>query len=780
MYAHVKAWLSGAAVLAGSHVPALADNVLPKQPAPFGGKIDSDLAKSVPSWPEEVKAPDGAPNVIVILIDDVGFSTSEALGGPVHTPAIDRLVHSGLLYNNFHVNALCSPTRAALLSGRNDHQVGFGTIAEAATGFPGYNSVWPKSAATIAEVLKDNGYSTAAFGKWHNTPTWETSAAGPFDRWPTGLGFEYFYGFIAGQDDQWVPRLYRDTIPVEPWGTAKQGYHLTTDLTDDAIIWLHRHDAVAPDKPFLLYFATGATHKPHQVPRQWIAKYKGKFDQGWDKLRQETFTRQKALGVIPADAELTPRPKELPAWDSLKPDERKLLAHQMEVYAGFMEQTDYEVGRLLQAVRDEGRWDNTLVLYIVGDNGASAEGGLDGSDAALISGKPAPLAERLKIMDKLGTDAYMNHYAAGWAWGLDTPFQWTKQVASHLGGTTDPLIVSWPARIKATGVRGQFQHVTDIAPTIYEAAGIVPPEAVNGVKQMPLEGHSLIYSFNAPAAPGDHPLQIFESLSNAAIYQDGWWAGRRTFVPWKVFSTERSGNTEHPWELYNLAEDYSQAHDLAATHPDKLKQMVQLFDSEARRTDVYPITSVFVFAPALDGERKHFVFRSGVDRIPPQIIRAAKWTSHTITADVVIPAGKASGVIIAEGGRQGGYTLGGFTLYLKDGRPVYEVMAYGNPAGKIVSSILPKPGKAEIAVRVELDPIPPGGNALTAYYGPTQGTARLFVNGKPAGETRIANFSAVYGETLDIGKDLGSPVSRAYEAPFAFNGTIEKVTLDLK
>jgi arylsulfatase len=770
--------LMGSAVIFGT-TAALAGEALPKGPAPFEGKLDPDRSKAIPSWPQRVQAPAGAPNVIVILLDDVGFATSEALGGPVHTPAIDQLVHAGLLYNNFHVNALCSPTRAALLTGRNDHQVGYGTISEAASGFPGYNSLWPKSAASIAEVLKDNGYNTAAFGKWHNTPVWEVSAAGPFDRWPTGLGFEYFYGFIAGQDDQYVPRLYRNTWPVEPGKTAKQGYHLTTDLTDDAIRWLHNHDAVAPDKPFFLYFATGATHKPHHVAPQWIAKYKGKFDGGWDKLRAESFARQRAMGVIPANAELTPRPKELPAWDSLSPDQKKLMARQAEVYAGFMEQTDYEVGRLVQAVRDEGQWDNTLVLYIVGDNGASAEGGLEGDDKALVSGKRAPVEERVKILDKLGSDAFMNHYSAGWAWGFDTPFQWTKQVASHLGGTMDPLIVSWPAKIKAAGLRGQFQHITDIAPTIFEAAGIAMPDTVDGVKQLPLEGSSLIYTFASPNAPSNHHVQYFETMSNVAIYQDGWWAGKRSFTPWEVFSTARSGAQEHRWELYDLSKDYSQAHDLATADPAKLREMTALFDREAWRNNVYPLSQTFAFAPALDGERKHFVFRAGVDRIQPQIIRNMKWTSHTITAKVVIPAGKANGVLIAEGGSQGGYTLGGFSLYVMNGHPVYEVTAYGNPAGKIVGPEVLAPGKAEIKVEVELAPIAPG-NALTPYYGPTHGTARLFVNGKPAGGTKIANISGIYGETLDIGRDLGSPATPAYRAPFAFNGTIDTVTLDFK
>ncbi len=493
--------------------------------------------ESVPSWPEAAKAPDGAPNVILILLDDVAFGDTSLMGGSAQTPVIEKLAAQGLLYNRFHVCPMSSPTRASLLTGRNHHQVGFGNISELSAGFPGYNSVFPKAAAPMAEVLRQNGYSTAAFGKWHNTPTWEISPTGPFDRWPTGQGFEYFYGFMGGAISQWQPRLYRNTVAVEPPATPQQGYHLTTDLANEAIRWLHQHEATAADKPFFLYFATGAVHAPLHVAKEWIDKYRGKFDQGWDKLREETFARQKKLGVIPADAELTPRPSELPAWDSLSAEQKKLMARQAEVYAGFLEHTDYEVGRVLQAIKDEGKADNTLVLYIVGDNGASAEGALTGYENGGPYGNSnsADVATRLQYADEFGSELFANAYSAAWAWGMSSPLQWMKQVASHLGGTRDPLIVSWPARIKAKGeIRSQFAHVVDIAPTIYELAGIRFPDTVNGVKQIPLEGKSFAYTFDNPQAPSAMTLQYFEMLGSRGIYKDGWWAGARNRLPWNL------------------------------------------------------------------------------------------------------------------------------------------------------------------------------------------------------------------------------------------------------
>jgi arylsulfatase A-like enzyme len=760
-------------------VAALAQVSLPRQPAPFAGVVDEDRARSKPDWPKLITAPKGAPNVLLVLIDDVGFGATSITGGPVAAPALVRLAHEGLRYNNFHVNALCSPTRAALLSGRNDHEIGFGTVTEAATGYPGYNSIWPKSAASIAEVLRDNGYSTAAFGKWHNTPTWEVGPAGPFNHWPNALGFDYYYGFMAADDSQWEPRLYRNNVPAEPWGKPVDGYHLTTDLTNDAIHWLHQHDAVAPQKPFFLYFATGATHEPHQVPQKWIDKYKGKFDQGWDKLREETFARQKAQGIIPANAELTPRPAELPAWDSLTPDQKKLLAHQAEVYAGFLEQTDYEVGRLVDAIRVAGQADNTLVLYIVGDNGASGEGGLDGHDLVDVNGKPKPLDQRVKISPQLGSDLYFNHYAVGWAWGLDAPFQWTKQVASHLGGTTDPLVAVWPAKITDRGaVRGQFQHVTDIAPTIYEAAGVTPPDTVDGVKQLPLEGHSLLASFMNADAPSTHPLQYFEMVGNRGIYKDGWWAGSRHVLPWEIFGPKYLSTPigNHPWELYNLTEDFSQAHDLAAENPDKLKELVALFDSEAKRNNVYPLVPNFSAPPYISQGQTHFVFAPDVARLTQQQLPNLRGRNYTLTADITVPDTGGDGVIVADGG-----VAGGFVIYVTNGTPVFEANANGNVAGLVAGSDKLQPGHNTIEADITANPSAKGPDAalrsLLARL-PLPENVTLKVNGNTVGQGKIANYVGIYDETLDVGRDLGSPVSPTQSAPFT--GKIASVTLDLK
>jgi arylsulfatase A-like enzyme len=752
-----------------------AADTLPRPDPPFKGKIDPSRDKSSPDWPQRPSAPKGAPNVILILLDDVGFGATSTFGGPVPTPALDELAKSGLRYNRFHVNSLCSPTRAALLSGRNDHEIGFGTVVEAAQGYPGYNSIWPRSAASIAEILKLNGYSTAAFGKWHNTPVWETNPAGPFDHWPTGLGFEYFYGFVAGMDEQWYPRLYRNTVAVEPPTTPAGGYHLTTDLANDATRWVQQHDAVSPQKPFFLYFATGATHEPHQVPQEWIDKYKGKFDQGWDKLREETFARQKEFGIIPANAELTPRPKELPAWDSLTADEKKLLSHQMEVYAGFLAHTDYEIGRLLRNIKAEGHNEDTIVFYIPGDNGASAEGGIEGHDAFTAEGKPRSIEERLALASQMGSDLYLNHYASGWAFATCTPFQWSKQVASHLGGTRDPLIVSWPGHIKdAGGLRTQFHHITDIAPTIYELAGIQLPESVEGVKQLPLEGVSMVYSFDHPDQPSPHKVQYFEMVGNRGIYKDGWWAGSRHLLPWDLAAHWLDRRPENnPWELYNLNEDYSQAHDLAARYPEKLKELEQLFDSEARRNNVYPLTPFGSPLPTPYDGATSFVYHAGVERIPAASAPRLTGRAHRITADVEIPAGGAEGVILAQGG-----VLGGYTLFVKNSRVTYAVNASGNRAGSVVSAPL-DPGKAHIVLEFTPDKVVPR-PGLIAGRSPSPGVAKLSVNGKPAGETKVVAFGVYYFETLDVGADLGSPVSPDYTSPFRFTGKIESVRVDLQ
>ena len=725
--------LSGAVAFSSWH-PAWAND---NDPKPVASTIPVHEAPPQ-SWPEPPKAPAGAPNVVVILIDDVGFGATSTFGGPISTPNFDRLAQSGLRYNSFHMNSLCSPTRAALLTGRNNHQVGFGSIAEWSAPYPGYNTVLPKSAATIAEVLKENGYSTSAYGKWHNTPMWQVSPAGPFDRWPTGLGFEHFYGFNQAADSQYYPRIYRDTTPVEPSKTPKEGYHFTTDITNDAISWLHQHDAVAHDKPFFIYFATGAVHEPHHVPAQWVQHYKGRFDQGWDVIRKEAFERQKALGVIPAKAELTPRPDGLPAWDSLTSDQKKLLAHEAEVYAGYTEQTDYEVGRLLDAIRDEGQADNTIVFWIFGDNGASAEGGLEGHDARTPHGKPKSIEERLDISNLLGSELFMNHYAASWAWALNSPFMGTKQDASHLGGTTDPLVVSWPGHIKdAGGIRGQFSHVNDIAPTIYDIVGIKLPGEVDGVKQIPLEGKSLAYTFDNPNAPTRHTLQYFTTSGNRGIYKDGWWAGSRFRSTWEpnyyTAATDKDIDA-HPWELYNLNDDYSQSHDLAAKYPEKLKELQKVFDEEATRNHAYPILPAR--SSLLDAKLKGktvFTYRTGVERLPLRYAPGLFGHTYTIDADVVVPTDGGEGVIVAEGG-----LLNGFSLFVKDNRVYYEVNVANDHSDQLVASTQLRPGEAHIQLSVTPDPASiaaaaPTGVPQFSTRGPVAGTVKLAINGAPAG-----------------------------------------------
>ena len=773
---------------------SFAQDTLPKPELPFTGKIEMDARRSVPAWPQETTAPKGAPNIVLILVDDVGFSTTSTFGGPIPTPNFSGLAAAGLRYNEFAVNALCSPSRAALLSGRNSHEVGFGTIAEWGAGYPGYNTMWPKSSACVAEVLRDNGYNTAAFGKWHNTPMWQVSPAGPFDRWPTGLGFDYFYGFMSGSDSEYYPRLYRDTTPVEPSSTPDQGYYLTTDITNDAIRWLHQQDAVAGTKPFFIYFATGATHTPHQIPKKWIDKHKGDFDEGWDKLREENFNREKKLGVIPANTKLTPRPEGLPAWDSLSPDEKKLLARQAEVYAGYTAEADYEIGRLLQTIKDEGKSDNTIVLWLFGDNGGSAEGGLLGTDAKQMNGRPRSVEDRLAIENELGSDVYYNHFAAAWAWAFSTPFQGTKTDASHLGGTRDPMIISWPARIKDVGgLRSQFGHLNDIAPTLYAVAGITPPKFVNGVRQTPLEGTSLVYTFDNPNAPSRHHVQYFASVEgNRAIYKDGWWAGDRVRFSWERarHSDTESGTLEdynvHPWELYDLNTDYSQADDLARKYPEKLKELQQLFDQEAKRNHVYPLMPAIALLPTpYPAGQATFTYRAGVDRLAYAITPDLMSKAYTIRADVDVPASGANGVIIARGGR-----YGGFTLFVKDGHIVYEINSFGNRAGQVVSSDALTAGKAHIVVDMVPDSIAKSQNPAATNTsglhtsGLHPGTGTLRINGKFEGTGHFANTNVYTGaaqkETLDIGRDLGSAVSPDYESPNPFTGRIETVTLQLK
>ena len=752
-------------------------NASPADAAMQGGKVPQ------PFWPKPPKAPAGAPNIVLILVDDVGFGATSTFGGPIPTPAFDKLASEGLRYNNFHVNSLCSPTRAALLTGRNNHEVGFGSISEWSAPYPGYNTLLPKSSATIAEVLKESGYSTAAFGKWHNTPTWQVSPAGPFDRWPTSLGFEHFYGFLQAADNQYYTRIYRDQTPVEPGKTPEQGYHFTTDITNDAIKWLHEHDAVAGDKPFFIYYATGATHTPHQVPQKYVDAFKGKFDEGWDVLRQKAFERQKAMGVIPASAELTPRPEGLPAWDSLTSDQKALLAHQMEVYAGFAAQTDYEIGRLLDAIHEEGQADNTVVMEIFGDNGASAEGGLEGTDAHDVNGKPLSIEARLDTADLLGSEMYMNHYAAAWAWALSSPFQGTKQDASHLGGTTDPLVVVWPGHIKDDGgLRSQFSHVNDIAPTIYDIVGVKPPEEIDGVKQAPLEGTSLTYTFDHPNAPSRHHIQYFCTSGNRAIYKDGWWAGDLFHETWdEGYRLPSDGVSDkdldtHPWELYNLNDDYSQAHNLAAKYPEKLKEMQALFAEEAARNQVYPLLPAREPYPIGQAAgQKVFTYRSGVDRLQPAVGPQLGGRAYSITADIDVPIAGADGVIIAQGGR-----YGGLSLFVKDRHVIYEINAFGNRSGQLVATDPLQPGKAHIVLNLAPSEETQQSDLPFQARQPLPAVGTLSINGKAEGEAKFANVNLGFNETLDIGSDLGSPVSREYKTPDRFSGTVDKVVIALQ
>jgi len=721
------------------------------------GFNSADEGGSAPS--RAAVAPAGAPNIIVILIDDLGYSASDLFGGPIEMPTLNRLAAQGLRYNNFHTSAICAPTRAALLSGRNDHRTGFGTIPEFARPFPGYDAVWKKSTVMFAEVLRRNGYSTSAYGKWHNTPVADVNPAGPFNRWPTSLGFDYYYGFVTANMDQWEPLLYRDTTPVEAWGTPKQGYHLTTDLADDAIRWIQTHESVAPQKPYFLYFATGATHAPHHVPKQWIDKYHGRFEEGWDQLRAETFARQKKLGIIPANAELTTRPPELAAWDTFSPEARKLLAHQMEVFAGFLAQTDYEIGRLVHAAQSGPGGDNTLIFYIAGDNGGSAEGGFTGGDP------PYTIKESLEHADDLGSELYMNQYASGWAYATSTPFQWMKEIASHYGGTTDPLVVSWPARIKDHGgLRSQFGHVNDIAATIYDVTGIPFPAEIDGVKQVPLDGTSLAYTFDHADAPSRHRLQVFEQYGNRAIYQDGWVAAARHALPW--FSP-RSDDFDHDrWELYHVAEDFSEAHDLAASDPARLERMKQDFDVQARANNIYPLIN----PPGWGGAKKaprpdakgETVYYPGLARLNSKRFIQ----SHRITAETTIPNSGAEGVLLSNGGR-----FGGFVLYVKDRHLVYENVT-PNRQRVVITSRDPVPaGPVELAFDFEQD-----GKGQAAGGG----TGRLYINGQPQAEAKLPRFGEIGFGAFTVGRALVSPVSPSFDLPFAFTGTLTRVRVEMK
>lgn len=755
--------------------------VLPIPTRPRTGLITYDAKDPESKYPviEQLRPPKGAPNVLVILIDDVGFGASSAFGGPCQTPNAERLAAGGLKYNRFHTTALCSPTRQALLTGRNHHSVGMGGITEIASGSPGYCSVLPNTASPLAKTLKLNGYATAQFGKCHEVPVWETSPAGPFNAWPTGGGgFEYFYGFIGGEAHQWYPSLYEGTTPIEVHKTPEEGYHFMADMTDKAIAWVGQQKALIPDKPFFMYFAPGATHAPHHVPKEWADKYKGKFDQGWDKLREETFARQLKLGVIPSDCQLTPRHEQIPAWDQMPEEMKPVLRRQMEVYAGFLEYADHHVGRLLDSLDQMKLTGDTLIYYIIGDNGASAEGTLIGcyNEMANFNGlaaleTPQFLIERL---DKLGGPDSYNHFAVGWAHAMNTPYQWTKQVASHWGGTRNGTIVHWPNGIAGKGeIRSQFHHVIDVAPTILEAAGLPQPQAVDGVAQMPIEGVSMLYSFNEAKAAERHETQYFEMFGNRGIYHKGWTAVTRHKTPWLLHGETVPAFDDDVWELYDTSKDWSQANNLAKQMPDKLHQLQRLWLIEAARYNVLPLDdnvaarfdSDLAGRPVLIKGKSQILF-GGMGRLSENSVLNLKNKSHSVTAEIVVPEGGAEGVIISQGAN-----IGGWSLYAKGGKLKYCYNLIGVQHFFAESADAISPGSHQ--VRMEF---------AYAGGGPAKGgTVSLFIDSKKVGEgavgaTAPSVFSADDG--CDVGCDTGAPVSPDYgPRGNAFNGVIKGVQL---
>lgn len=754
-----------------AHPGSPAGGELPHRTPAFVGEIAPTARDSRADPPRMVRAPAGAPNVIVILLDDVGFAQFGTFGGATPTPALDRLAAEGLRYTRYHTTAVCSPTRAAMLTGRNHHVSGNGTVTEYANGFPGYNGMWPKSVACVAEILRLNGYATAAFGKWHNTPNWESGPTGPFDRWPTGQGFEYFYGFLGGATSQWEPTLYENTRPVVRM-TPRQDYHLTTELVDRATAWVRTGRSMAPDKPFLLWLATGATHAPHHAPRSFIEPFRGKFDAGWDVYREEAFARQKRLGLLPGHAELTPRPPELPAWDSLSRDQKRLFARMMEVFAGFTAHTDFEIGRLIDSLRETGEFDNTLILYSVGDNGASGEGGMQGivNGMSYFNGYPETLETMLENIDALGDAKLYNNFPAGWAWAMDTPFQWIKKAAGHLGGVRNPLVASWPKRVRTPGgVREQFHHCVDITPTIMEAAGVAMPAVVNGFEQRGLDGVSMLYTFDAPQAPERHTKQYFETLGNRGIYHQGWWAGVIEALPWEP--TPELDLARSKWELYHLERDFSQARDLAREHPQKLQELKDLFWIEAGRNQVLPLNTAtnerMLDAQKLGGTppRDRYTFYAGAVGIFEAAAPNTKNRSFRITATLTIPASGAEGVLVAMGGRVGGYSL-----FVRGGRLHYWYNLLGLAQTCISSTVALPTGRVQVALEFAYD----GGGQGKG------GTVRLAIDGAPAGEGRLERtVPRIFArETFDVGMDLNSPVAD-YAAPFPFSGTLERLDVEL-
>ncbi len=782
-------WKKGAAMftvaglISGSALcsPAFADSQIPVPPKPFKGEMNTTYLNSIPDWPARPTAPKGAPNVVLIMTDDVGFGAGSTWGGPVNTPAQTQIARDGLQFNQFHTTAVSSPTRAALLTGRNHHTAHTGSIMETSLGYPGYDTLLGKDTATVSEMLRQSGYNTAWFGKNHNVPDFEMNpVAGPLDRWPTYLGFEKFYGFIGGESDQYTPyALYDGTVSVSPY-LGNPNYNLNQDLSKHASDWMRYQKSIAPEKPFFLYYVPGGTHAPHQVAKEWSDKYKGKFDKGWDAIREETFARQKKMGIVPQNAMLTERPKEIPAWNSLSDKEKKLYAREMEVYAGYLEQTDHEIGNMLKTLDELGIRDNTVIIYIQGDNGASGEGALTGSmnENYVFNAQ----VESLDSMDinKLGTPEAYNHYSAGWAHAMDTPFQWMKQVASHYGGSRNGLVVSWPKGIKAKGeIRSQWHHVIDIAPTLLEIIGIEEPDKVNGIEQKPIEGVSMAYAFSDGKAKSRHTKQYFEVYGYHAMYHDGWVAAAKpAMAPWMQGKVD--AELPKVWELYHVDEDFTEAVDLAQKYPDKLAELRQMFDIEAGRYNVYPIwTSSTKFIPidpryrpnANEGRNK-FEYYGTVDHISEGGSPNFKNASFSIEADLDIPSGKtAEGMVLTMGGR-----FGGFGLWLAGGKPTF---GYINPNAadyyEVASQTAVTSGKHKVKVEFTSD------FPKTKKPG-AGGVAAIYIDGRKVAEGRVEKtvpYRFGISEGMDVGADYGTTVSQKYKAPFILNGLV-KTTVEIK
>ena len=736
--------------------------------------VDVRKATAPPRF--QVKAPDGAPNVLIVLVDDMGFGQSSAFGGPLNMRTLDGLANSGLRYNQFHTTALCSPSRAALLTGRNHHTNNMGSITETSTAFPGNTGQRPDSVAPLAKMLRYNGYNTAHFGKNHETSAWETSVAGPTDRWPTRNGFDKFYGFMGGETNQWAPAIYDGMIKIEVPKTPS--YHFMTDMTNQSIKWMQSVKALTPEKPFFMYFAPGATHAPHHAPKEWIAKYKGKFDQGWDVLREETLARQIKLGVVPAGTKLAPKPEAIKDWATLSADEKKLFARQMEVFAGFAEYMDTEIGRLVKAISDMGQLDNTLIFYVVGDNGASAEGGMSGmfNEMTYFNGITETVQDIMKHYGELGGPNTYSHYAAGWAVAGNTPFTWTKQVASSYGGTRNGMVVYWPKTIRAKGeVRSQWHHLIDIAPTILQAAGLPEPKVVDGVPQSPIEGVSMVYSFNDAKAKDTRLTQYFEIFGNRAIYNEGWLAGTVHRAAWET--KPRATLENDVWELYDTSKDFSLTNDLARQNPAKLAEMQALFLKEAEKYRVLPIddrslertNAALVGRPDLMAGRTSLTVYEGMAGMSENVFISTKNVSHSITAEVEIPKGGAKGVILAQAGR-----FGGWSLYLKDGKPSYTYNFLGLQRFTVAAKQPVAAGKVTIRFEFAYD----GGGLGKG------GKGTLFVNGNKVAEGRIDRTQAMIfsaDEGADVGEDGETPVVETYgiTAPYKFTGKIAKVTVDI-